>query len=173
MFEWQLYTGNAAGGSRPHWRLLLNGEIHQDGSVLLNDPTVLAVYEARLIWPHERISWVLSFGTGRNPNKSLSGGGLELLKADYMGDATQETFSSWKTEFLRILDSTTDTIHNFHIDNNAYHYKSSCSMEAMINSSSISKTYMIWPWELIWVATMENIIIAKMASVPTTCPQLI
>lgn len=88
---------------------LLNSEIHQDGGVLFNNPTAVAIHEAKLLWPHEKISCVVSFGTGRNPNKSRSGDGRKLINPDMMGEVAAETFSSWKTKFLRILDSATDT----------------------------------------------------------------
>lgn len=84
----------------------LNGELHQDGGVLFNNPTAVALHEAKLIWPNEKIQCVVSLGTGRNPNKSRKNSdGSKMINPEL----ETETLSSWKTKFLRILDSATDT----------------------------------------------------------------
>uniref|UniRef100_A0A336LIZ5 CSON011770 protein n=1 Tax=Culicoides sonorensis TaxID=179676 RepID=A0A336LIZ5_CULSO len=86
----------------------LQGELYQDGGVLFNNPTAVAIHEARLIWPDEDIQCVVSFGTGRNPNRSRNSDGRKMINPELLSES-QETLSSWKTKFLRILDSATDT----------------------------------------------------------------
>ncbi|XP_063699605.1 calcium-independent phospholipase A2-gamma-like [Culicoides brevitarsis] len=88
---------------------VLNNEIHQDGGVLFNNPTAVAIHEAKLIWPDEEIQCVVSFGTGRNPNKSRNSDGRKMINPEMLHETAPETLSSWKTKFLRILDSATDT----------------------------------------------------------------
>lgn len=87
----------------------LNNELHQDGGVLFNNPTAVAIHEAKLIWPDEEIQCVVSFGTGRNPNKSRNSDGRKMINPEMLSETAPETLSSWKTKFLRILDSATDT----------------------------------------------------------------
>ncbi|CAG9835357.1 unnamed protein product [Diabrotica balteata] len=75
--------------------------LHQDGGILVNNPTAVAIHEAKLLWPNTPIQCVLSFGTGRTvPNPVLS--------CSQDKDATI-TNSSWKKKFFAIIDSATDT----------------------------------------------------------------
>lgn len=75
--------------------------IHQDGGIIANNPTAIAIHEAKLLWPNHPIQCVVSFGTGRtipynnykNKNQSI--------------DPSVNT--TWKNKFLKIVDSATDT----------------------------------------------------------------
>ncbi|VDK87959.1 unnamed protein product [Litomosoides sigmodontis] len=73
----------------------LGSFLYQDGGVLTNNPTALAVHEARMLWPHERIQCVVSVGNG----KTVSEVELNGMK---MSTRLQE-------KILRIIDSATDT----------------------------------------------------------------
>ncbi|VDD86309.1 unnamed protein product [Enterobius vermicularis] len=69
--------------------------LHQDGGILANNPTALALHEARLLWPNERILCVVSIGSGRSvvPMEPT-----ELKLATGLQD-----------KITRIVDSATDT----------------------------------------------------------------
>lgn len=86
----------------------LEGQLHQDGGILYNNPTTVAIHEAKCLWPNERIQCVVSFGTGRTRTKPSEGkDGRKIVSENFLADASLS--SSWKTKFLRILDSATDT----------------------------------------------------------------
>lgn len=80
--------------------------LFKDGGILYNNPTAVAIHEAKLLWPESPIQCVLSFGTGRTtiatPTENVS-------QPEASGN------SSWKNKFMKILDSATDTEGNIWI----------------------------------------------------------
>ncbi|XP_055639019.1 calcium-independent phospholipase A2-gamma-like [Toxorhynchites rutilus septentrionalis] len=86
----------------------LNGQLHLDGGILYNNPTTVAIHEAKCLWPDEDIQCIVSFGTGRTQNPPrIRKDGQKLFSENILERV--ELSSSWKTKFLRILDSATDT----------------------------------------------------------------
>ncbi|XP_018574412.1 calcium-independent phospholipase A2-gamma [Anoplophora glabripennis] len=75
--------------------------LHQDGGILVNNPTSVAIHEAKLLWPTTPIQCIVSFGTGRTAPNPIDAS-AELT-------TTAISNSSWKKKFLAILDSATDT----------------------------------------------------------------
>lgn len=66
---------------------------------MVNNPTAVAIHEAKQLWPNSPIQSVVSFGTGRTS-----------YNVNVSGDEKKEAIaSSWKDKFYKILDSATDT----------------------------------------------------------------
>lgn len=69
--------------------------VHQDGGVLVNNPTAIAIHEARQLWPNEKIQCVVSVGNGRSVAE------LELT--------AKATATRIQDKISKIVDSATDT----------------------------------------------------------------
>lgn len=65
----------------------------QDGGLLINNPTALAIHECKCLWPNTPLECVVSLGTGRfeNPGKNSA------------------TYTSLKTKLTNVISSATDT----------------------------------------------------------------
>lgn len=86
----------------------LDGLLHQDGGIMVNNPTGVGVHEARLLFGARAVQrgTVVSVGTGR----ALAAHTDYRLMAHALQpghNAPQAT--SWKDKFNKILDSATDT----------------------------------------------------------------
>lgn len=95
---------------------ILNNQVHQDGGIQFNNPSCVAIHEAKLLWPNQKICLV-SFGTGRSINKrrvdSQKLYSFKDVSKLFNGDVTQT--SSWRMKFMRILDAATDTEQTHHM----------------------------------------------------------
>uniref|UniRef100_A0A4W4H0E0 PNPLA domain-containing protein n=1 Tax=Electrophorus electricus TaxID=8005 RepID=A0A4W4H0E0_ELEEL len=71
----------------------LGTNLHQDGGLLINNPTALAIHECQCLWPESPLQCVISLGTGRfeAPSKNTT------------------TYTSLKTKLTNVISSATDT----------------------------------------------------------------
>ncbi|XP_056280723.1 calcium-independent phospholipase A2-gamma [Pseudoliparis swirei] len=72
---------------------VLGKDLHQDGGLLINNPTALAIHECKCLWPNTPLQCVLSLGTGR-----------------YETTGNNSTaYTSLKTKLSHVISSATDT----------------------------------------------------------------
>ncbi|XP_035520945.1 calcium-independent phospholipase A2-gamma-like [Morone saxatilis] len=71
----------------------LGNDLHQDGGLLINNPTALAIHECKCLWPNTPLECVVSLGTGRfeTPGKNST------------------SYTSLKTKLTNVISSATDT----------------------------------------------------------------
>lgn len=65
----------------------------QDGGLLINNPTALAIHECKCLWPNTPLQCVLSLGTGRYETAGRNG----------------TTYTSLKAKLTNVISSATDT----------------------------------------------------------------
>ncbi|XP_050356706.1 calcium-independent phospholipase A2-gamma-like [Nymphalis io] len=103
----QLWHAVRASAAAPTYftEFRLQGLLHQDGGIMVNNPTGVGLHEAKLLFGPNNMknSTVISVGTGRALNKHLD---YELMSK---GLAKETSGTSWKDKFNKILDSATDT----------------------------------------------------------------
>ncbi|TDG96743.1 hypothetical protein EPR50_G00232060 [Perca flavescens] len=72
---------------------VLGKDLHQDGGLLINNPTALAIHECKCLWPNTPLQCVLSLGTGRYEAAGKN----------------STTYTSLKTKLTHVISSATDT----------------------------------------------------------------
>ncbi|XP_051912015.1 calcium-independent phospholipase A2-gamma [Hippocampus zosterae] len=72
---------------------ILGKDLHQDGGLLINNPTALAIHECKCLWPNTPLQCVLSLGTGRHEVAGKNG----------------TTYTSLKAKLTNVISSATDT----------------------------------------------------------------
>lgn len=65
----------------------------QDGGLLLNNPSALAVHECKCLWPDVPLQCLISLGTGRYESEGK----------------TNVTYTSLKAKLTNVISSATDT----------------------------------------------------------------
>lgn len=92
----RMWQAVRASGAAPGYfeEFELDGFVHQDGGLMCNNPTAVAIHEAKLLWPNESIQCVVSLGGGRF---------IPQVKGQDQG------FTSLKKKILKVIDSATDT----------------------------------------------------------------
>lgn len=71
----------------------LGSDLHQDGGLLLNNPSALAMHECKCLWPDVPLECIVSLGTGR-----------------YVSDVKNTmTHTSLKAKLSNVINSATDT----------------------------------------------------------------
>lgn len=72
---------------------VLGKDLHQDGGLLINNPTALAIHECKCLWPNTPLQCVLSLGTGRYETAGKN----------------NTTYTSLKAKLTNVISSATDT----------------------------------------------------------------
>ncbi|XP_077356528.1 calcium-independent phospholipase A2-gamma [Festucalex cinctus] len=76
---------------------VLGKDLHQDGGLLINNPTALAIHECKCLWPNAPLQCVLSLGTGRHEAAAMNGAHAAA------------TYTSLKAKLTNVISSATDT----------------------------------------------------------------
>ncbi|XP_041110428.1 calcium-independent phospholipase A2-gamma-like isoform X2 [Polyodon spathula] len=72
---------------------VLGNDLHQDGGLLINNPSALAIHECKCLWPDTPVQCVVSLGTGRYETEGKN----------------NATYTSLKTKLTNVISSATDT----------------------------------------------------------------
>ncbi|KAH7974226.1 hypothetical protein HPB49_012301 [Dermacentor silvarum] len=103
--KYKMWQAIRASGAAPGYfeEYDLDGFVHQDGGLMCNNPTAVAIHEAKLLWPNEPIQCVVSLGGGR-----------------FIPEVTEQNqgFTSLKKKILKVIDSATDTEEWITLDEN-------------------------------------------------------
>ncbi|XP_062860271.1 calcium-independent phospholipase A2-gamma [Trichomycterus rosablanca] len=92
----QMWQAIRASSAAPGYfqEYVLGQDLHQDGGLLINNPTALAIHECKCLWPNTPVQCVVSLGTGRY---------------EATGKSSSSTYTSLKTKLAHVISSATDT----------------------------------------------------------------
>ena len=82
----------------------------QDGGIMLNNPTALAVHEARALWPNEELQLVLSLGTGLQ--SSIAKNAHSHEEEQLQSSTSKPKSDKVKTEYLKTFNHFIDSVTN-------------------------------------------------------------
>ncbi|NWH71747.1 PLPL8 phospholipase, partial [Piaya cayana] len=93
--QYKLWQAIRASSAAPGYfqEYVLGNDLHQDGGLLLNNPSALAVHECKCLWPNVPLQCLVSLGTGRYESEG---------KANV-------TYTSLKAKLTNVISSATDT----------------------------------------------------------------
>ncbi|KAM6425707.1 calcium-independent phospholipase A2-gamma [Rhynochetos jubatus] len=93
--QYKLWQAIRASSAAPGYfqEYVLGNDLHQDGGLLLNNPSALAVHECKCLWPNVPLQCLISLGTGRYESEGK----------------TNVTHTSLKAKLTNVISSATDT----------------------------------------------------------------
>ncbi|NXE23907.1 PLPL8 phospholipase, partial [Ardeotis kori] len=93
--QYKLWQAIRASSAAPGYfqEYILGNDLHQDGGLLLNNPSALAVHECKCLWPDVPLQCLISLGTGRYESEGK----------------TNVTYTSLKAKLTNVISSATDT----------------------------------------------------------------
>eukprot|EP00076_Gallus_gallus_P017057 XP_015136641.1 calcium-independent phospholipase A2-gamma isoform X1 [Gallus gallus] len=93
--QYKLWQAIRASSAAPGYfqEYVLGNDLHQDGGLLLNNPSALAVHECKCLWPDVPLQCLVSLGTGRYESAGK----------------TNVTYTSLKAKLTNVISSATDT----------------------------------------------------------------
>ncbi|XP_066128258.1 calcium-independent phospholipase A2-gamma isoform X2 [Saccopteryx bilineata] len=93
--QYKLWQAIRASSAAPGYfaEYAMGNDLHQDGGLLLNNPSALAIHECKCLWPDVPLECIVSLGTGR-----------------YESDVRNTmTYTSLRTKLSNVINSATDT----------------------------------------------------------------
>ncbi|XP_053318917.1 calcium-independent phospholipase A2-gamma [Spea bombifrons] len=93
--QYNLWQAIRASSAAPGYfqEYVLGNDLHQDGGLLINNPSALALHECKCLWPNVPLQCVVSLGTGRYETAGKS----------------NATHTSLKAKITNVISSATDT----------------------------------------------------------------
>ncbi|XP_006016026.1 calcium-independent phospholipase A2-gamma [Alligator sinensis] len=93
--QYKLWQAIRASSAAPGYfqECTLGNDLHQDGGLLLNNPSALAIQECKCLWPDVPLQCLISLGTGRYESVGKN----------------NVTYTSLKTKLSHVISSATDT----------------------------------------------------------------
>lgn len=152
--NYRMWEAIRASGAAPGYfeEFHLDGLLHQDGGIMVNNPTALAIHEARLLWPSDYIQCVFSLGSGRFMPATANAFTSTTLKTkvqkiidsatdteavhismnDLLSPGTYFRFNPYLTEFLHLDENRPDKLHQLKTDAQMYLRRNEHKLEQSI-----------------------------------------